>query len=334
MSLSCSDCLSDLLCEEDSTTVLSGVGDDLPEYSSDIESRQPDFEDSIAGLLADERDLAAIIYRPSHEPIDASARAQSVAWILKVQRYYSFQPLTAYLSVNYFDRFLCSHHLSDMKGWPLQLLSVACLSLAAKMEEPLVPSLLDLQVEGAKFIFEAKNIQRMELLVLRVLDWRLRWIAPFCYLSFFALKIDPSGTYTGFLISRARDIILSTIQETSLVEYRPSCIAAAAILCAANDLPNFSSITAQHAESWSHGLHKDNIMICYRLIRKFAMTNRAKKQTKVLPQVRVMAQPSLISSDSSSSSSSLGSSSPSPSNKRRKLNNYYWADDDKTSSEF
>lgn len=28
----------------------------------------------------------------------------------------------------------------------MQLLSVACLSLAAKMEEPLVPSLLDLQV--------------------------------------------------------------------------------------------------------------------------------------------------------------------------------------------
>ena len=30
--------------------------------------------------------------------------------------------------------------------WPWQLLSVACLSLAAKMEEPFVPSLLDLQV--------------------------------------------------------------------------------------------------------------------------------------------------------------------------------------------
>jgi len=34
----------------------------------------------------------------------------------------------------------------ESNGWPLQLLSVACLSLAAKMEEPLVPSLLDFQV--------------------------------------------------------------------------------------------------------------------------------------------------------------------------------------------
>jgi len=39
--------------------------------------------------------------------------------------------------------------LQQTSGWPLQLLSVACLSLAAKMEETLVPSLLDLQVNIA-----------------------------------------------------------------------------------------------------------------------------------------------------------------------------------------
>ncbi|KAL2253553.1 cyclin-D1-1 [Sesamum indicum] len=324
MSLSCSDCFSDLLCGEDSSIIFSGGGDDLPEYSSDIESRQLDVEESIAGLLEDERDLAVISSRPSlHQSIDASDRAESVAWILKVQRYYGFQPLTAYLSINYFDRFLHSHHLPKMNGWPLQLLSVACLSLAAKMEEPLVPSLLDFQVEGAKFIFEPRNIQRMELLVLRVLDWRLRSISPFCYLSFFALKIDPSGTYTGFLTSRAKEIILSTIQEASFLEYRPSCIAAAAILRAANDLPNFSCITAQHAESWSDGLQKDNIMSCHELIRQIGSKNKSKKQPKVLPQLRVMTRASITLSDSSSSSSS------SSSYKRRKLNNDSWADDDK-----
>ncbi|KAI3467483.1 hypothetical protein Pfo_024146 [Paulownia fortunei] len=327
MSLSCSDCFSDLLCGEDSNIILSGGGDDLPEYSSDLESRPHEVEESIAGLLEDERDLAGINYSPSHQSIDASARAESVEWILKVQRYYGFQPLTAYLSVNYFDRFLYSHHLPKMNGWPLQLLSVSCLSLAAKMEEPLVPSLLDLQVEGPKFIFEPKNIQRMELLVLRVLDWRLRSISPFCYLRFFAVKVDPTGTYTGFLSSRAKEIILSTIQETSFLEYRPSCVAAASILCAANDLPNFSFITAQHAESWSDGLHKDNIMSCYQLIRQIALQNKPKKQPKVLPQLRVMTRASITSSDSSSSSSS------SSSYKRRKLNNNSWADNDKRSSD-
>lgn len=38
----------------------------------------------------------------------------------------------------------------QQNGWALQLLSVACLSLAAKMEETVVPSLLDLQVTELK----------------------------------------------------------------------------------------------------------------------------------------------------------------------------------------
>ncbi|XP_051122580.1 cyclin-D1-1-like isoform X2 [Andrographis paniculata] len=324
MSLSCSDCFSDLLCGEDSSIIFSGGGLDFPEYSSDLESLPTDVEESIAGLLQDERDLAESNSRPSHQPVDASARAESVAWILKVQQYYGFQPLTAYLSVTYFDRFIFSHHLPKMNGWPLQLLSVACLSLAAKMEEPLAPSLLDLQVEGAKFIFEPRNILRMELLVLRVLDWRLRTISPFCYLCFFAVKVDPTGTCTGFLTSRATGIILSVLQETSLLEYRPSCIAAAAILCAANDLPSFSLITAQHAESWSDGLHRDNITNCYQLLQQMGLKNKPKKQPKVLPQLRVTTLASITTSSESSSSSSSSSSY-----KRRKLNNSSWANDDK-----
>nr|CAB61221.1 cyclin D1 [Antirrhinum majus] len=328
MSLSCSDCFSDLLCGEDSNIIFSGGGDDLPEYTSDVESIPTDVDESIAGLLEDERDLAGVNSSSSNQSVDSSTRTESTAWILKVQRYYGFQPLTAYLAVSYFDRFLNAHHLPKLNGWPMQLLSVACLSLAAKMEESLVPSLLDLQVEGANFIFEPRNIQRMELLVLRVLDWRLRSISPFCYLSFFALKIDPTGTYTGFLTSRAKEIILSTVQETSLIEYRPSCIAAATMLSSANDLPKFSFITAQHAEAWCDGLHKDNIASCIKLIQGVESNNRPKKQPKVLPQLRVMTRASLASSESSSSTSS------SPSYKRRKLNNSSRADDDKESSDY
>ncbi|KAL8550445.1 hypothetical protein ACS0TY_009034 [Phlomoides rotata] len=321
MSLSCSDCFSDLLCGETSNTFFSGGEDYSPEYSSDFDSPPPHADESIAGLLEDERDLSGIINHSNHQPIDASVRTESVAWILKVQRYYGFQPLTAYLSVNYFDRFLYSRRLQKMSGWPLQLLSVACLSLAAKMEEPLVPSLLDLQVEGAKLIFEPRTVQRMELLVLSVLDWRLRSISPFCYFHFFALKIDPSGTYTDFLTTRAKEIIFLTIQESSFLECRPSCIAAATILIAANDLPKFSFITAQHAESWCDGLHKDDIITCHQMIQQITFRINPKKQQKVLPQLRVVYRASTTSSDSSSSSSSF---------KRRKLGKDSWINEERS----
>ncbi|KAF5940141.1 hypothetical protein HYC85_021308 [Camellia sinensis] len=325
-SVSCSDdCFSDLLCGEDSEILLR----DLPECSSsDLES-PADTEESIAGFMEDERNYVPgidYIERFQSQSSDASAREHSVAWILKVQAYYGFQPLTAYLSVNYLDRYLYSRRLPQTSGWPLQLLSVACLSLAAKMEEPLVPSLLDLQVEGAKYIFEPRTIRRMELLVLTVLDWRLRSITPFSFISYFAYKLDSTGTYTGFLISRATQIILSNIQEASFLEYWPSCIAAATILCAAHDIPNLSIVNPAHAESWCEGLRKEKIISCYQLMQEIAVDNRGRKAPKVLPQLRVMTQVSIGPSDSSSSSSSS-------SFKRRKLNKSLWVDDDKGSSD-
>ncbi|KAG2702129.1 hypothetical protein I3760_06G076000 [Carya illinoinensis] len=353
MSLSCSNCFSDLLCGEESG-FLSG---DSPECSSDLHESRSCGEESIADFIEDERNFVPgfdYLARFRSQSLDASAREESVAWILKVQAYYNFQPLTTYLSVNYLDRFLYSRRsphvgtrpfvicatppymartnyadgiFNHTNGWQLQLLSVACLSLAAKMEEPLVPSLLDLQVEGAKYIFAPSTIGRMELLVLSVLDWRLRSITPFSFIGYFACKLDSTGTHYGFLVSRATEIILSNIQEASFLEYWPSCIAAAAILCAAGEVPNLSLVNPEHAESWCDGLHKEKIIGCYRLMQEFVVDNSRRRSPKILPQLRVTISGRVRSSDSSSSCTSS-------SNKRRKLNNCLWpVDDEKGNSE-
>ena len=83
MSLSsCSDCFSDLLCGEASSSIISSFS---PEYSSNFDS-QP--AESISGMLEDERDVAGISScRAVDQPIDASVRAEFVAWILKVYIY-------------------------------------------------------------------------------------------------------------------------------------------------------------------------------------------------------------------------------------------------------
>ena len=83
MSLSCSDCFSDLLCGEDSSS-LSG---DLPDCSSDLESLAY-IEESIAGFIEDERNFVPgfdYVSRFRSHSLDASAREESVAWILKVR---------------------------------------------------------------------------------------------------------------------------------------------------------------------------------------------------------------------------------------------------------
>lgn len=85
MSLSCSECFSDLLCGEDSNIIFSDYEDDSPGYSSELESRLPESEEYMAGLLEDERSLTEINV---HQTVDASVRAESVAWILKVYFYF------------------------------------------------------------------------------------------------------------------------------------------------------------------------------------------------------------------------------------------------------
>ena len=82
----------------------------------------------------------------SHNPPLAAARSKAVAWILKVNAHYSFTALTAVLAVDYVDRFLSSPHFQIDKPWMAHLTAIACLSLAAKVEETRVPLLLDLQV--------------------------------------------------------------------------------------------------------------------------------------------------------------------------------------------
>lgn len=46
------------------------------------------------------------------------------------------------------------------------------------------------------------------------------------------------------------------LTDASFLEYRPSSIAAAAILCAANEIPNLSLFNPEEAESWCGGLSK------------------------------------------------------------------------------
>lgn len=89
----------------------------------------------------------------------------------------------------------------------MQLLSVACVSVAAKMEETHVPLLLDLQSldGGSRFIFEPRTVRRMELLLMSALQWRVQGITPFDFLPFF------STTGSAFdLLPRASALIVST----------------------------------------------------------------------------------------------------------------------------
>ena len=49
------------------------------------------------------------------------------------------------------------------------------------------------QVGDARYVFEAKTIQRMELLVLSTLKWRMQAVTPFSYIDYFLHRLNGGG---------------------------------------------------------------------------------------------------------------------------------------------
>ncbi|XP_006656823.2 cyclin-D1-1-like [Oryza brachyantha] len=248
----------------------------------------------------------AVVHRPG-------SWSESVSWILKVRSFHGFQPATAYLAVSYMDRFLSSRTLPDY-GWASQLLCVACLSLAAKMEETSSPPLLNLQIEGTRFIFEPRTIQRMELIVLVELDWRLRSLTPFAFVDFFAFKAGSSGRNSRILALRTCQIILDAIHETEFLNHCASSMAAAAVLLAVNESPAAMacrSVSPESVASWCVGLTEEGISSCYQLLQQQQALNTARERRRHLmillaPQLRPMNCSSVASSSSRGKRRKLG----------------------------
>ena len=68
------------------------------------------------------------------------------------------------------------------------------------------------QVGEAKYVFEARTIQRMELLVLSTLKWRMQAVTPFSFVDYFLYKLSDEKSPDSLLIYRSMDLILGTIR--------------------------------------------------------------------------------------------------------------------------
>ncbi|KAK6151153.1 hypothetical protein DH2020_016085 [Rehmannia glutinosa] len=194
------------------------------------------------------------------------ARREAIKWILDTRALFGLHLRTAYLSLIYFDRFLSRRSIDNGKLWAIRLLSVACLSLAAKMEECEAPALSEYHVD--EYNFEGNVIQRMELLVLNTLEWKMGCVTPFAYLNYFTNKF--CGEFRrNDLINRAVELILAVMGEVNVMEHRPSIIAAAAVLAACDYhlTGKLVEIKMNLVPSWG-SLEKEHICYCYNLLQE------------------------------------------------------------------
>ncbi|XP_020690404.1 cyclin-D4-1 [Dendrobium catenatum] len=253
--------------------------------------------------------------------LDMSVRMDAVDWIWKVHAYYSFGPLSAYLSVNYLDRFLSTYELPKGKAWMTQLLAVACLSLAAKMEETEVPLSLDLQIGNAKYVFEAKTIQRMELLVLSTLKWRMLSVTPFSFIEYFLNKFNDRNLSEAFELSQCVDLILKAIRGIGILEFRPSEVAAAVVMTA---LGGEEMVDIEKALSCCcNYVKKEKVIHCYEAIHDIRILEDNPLPVPSVPQspVGVLDAKCLSYKSDETVTPQENSQNNSPAAKKRKLNN-------------
>ncbi|BAF23968.1 cyclin-D4-2 [Oryza sativa Japonica Group] len=196
--------------------------------------------------------------------VDLRVRSEAIGWIWEVYTYYNFSSVTAYLAVNYLDRFLSQYELPEGRDWMTQLLSVACLSIAAKMEETVVPQCLDLQIGEPRFLFEVETIHRMELLVLTNLNWRMQAVTPFSYIDYFLRKLNSGNAAPRSWLLRSSELILRIAAGTGFLEFRPSEIAAAVAATVAGEATGV--VEEDIAEAFTH-VDKGRVLQCQEAIQ-------------------------------------------------------------------
>ncbi|XP_075096985.1 cyclin-D4-1 isoform X2 [Nicotiana tabacum] len=336
MAASMNSAISSLLCAEDNNIIFcNDNNDDVGKwYVKNNQSSQENHSFLAVMQLQSEECMDLMIEKENqHMPcadyldklrngkLDIEIREQILDWIGKVHSHFNFGPLCLYLSVNYLDRFLSAYDLPG-KVWMIQLLAIACLSLAAKMEETIVPLSLDLQIKEARFVFEARTIQRMELLILSTLKWRMHAITPFTFIDYFIRKINGDQIASRSLITKAVKVILRTLKGIHFLEFKHSEIAAAVAISV---VVKTETVCLEKAISaLVQQVQKDRVNKCIELIQESSLLSDFDKG--FVPQSPIGVLDATCLSYKTDDSGVESCTPNSPDTKRRKMNRTYAVD--------
>nr|KYP74023.1 Cyclin-D3-2 [Cajanus cajan] len=208
-----------------------------------------------------------------------------------------------------------------------QLTAVACLSLAAKTEETHVPLLLDLQVEESRFVFEAKTIQRMELLVLSTLKWRMHPVTPISFFEHIVRRLGLKSRMHWEFLWRCERVLLNVIADLRVMSYLPSTLAAATMIHVIKEIEPFNETEYIDQLLGLLKISEEQVNQCYKLMQKLLgcyegiySLHQKRKRLSVpgSPGGVIDASFSCDSSNDSWAVSSSGSLLPEPLLKRRR----------------
>ncbi|KAK2977088.1 hypothetical protein RJ640_017612 [Escallonia rubra] len=227
--------------------------------------------DTIPSLFANETDHmpSSLAFKPGS--FRAALRGEAFSLVLQAQFASNFDPYISYLAVNYMDRFVSKQEMpQQVKPWFLRLLVISCLSLAGKMKNVNLP-LSDLQSDE-RFIYDTQSMHRMETLILTSLDWQMRSITPFSFLYYFIsfLEQDYPSVFEA-LKDKASEILFKSQCDLQLLEFKPSIVAASALLSASEELIPLQFPCFRAQISSCKYVNKGSLLNCLGVIKEMAV---------------------------------------------------------------
>ncbi|CAL1399071.1 unnamed protein product [Linum trigynum] len=223
------------------------------------------------------------------------ARSTAIQCLIKWCSRLNLSVSTVFSASNYLDRFMSMHRSLEWETWMMELVTVACLSVASKFNETNAPSLYDFQMEEMNHCFRPITIQQMELLLLQSLQWRLASTTSYSYLEPLLISIADSSPSSNpihklgqELSATATSFLLEALLECKFVEYRPSSVAISAVWCSVQELassnPHYSDLATRIISRLiDHSIHKDDVIRCHGLMVEMEMDYSSSSSSRSSP---------------------------------------------------
>ncbi|ESR42377.1 hypothetical protein CICLE_v10012085mg [Citrus x clementina] len=276
-----------LLCDElwlsDPASTADCYSDRKPKQCNILESCECECDGTSFYKTKEECEEAAIIcldkelsYMPEPgyvEYLDKSNnlphfRFRAVQWLIKSRSRLNLSFGTFFNAANYLDRFISMHQFHEWKYWMVELVSVACLSIASKFNDTSSPSLHEIQMEELDYSFQSSTIRRMELTLLQSLGWRLGCITTYSYVELLLTNFDSFEFHLhNELTTLVTKLLLGAVLDARLLKYQPSVVAVSALWCSLDELTASSCAHVAFITRLFNQEQKDDVVKCNMIMK-------------------------------------------------------------------
>lgn len=229
---------------------------------------------------------------PAGQPVDADARSIIAAWCVKIMEVCQYEKETAAVAISHLDRFVASPDgyeiLLDRSLF--QLAALTCVYSAVKIceQQALGPKLVAQLSNGER---SSEEIQKMELRLLRALQWRVNPPTAMafvnCHVELISERELDSLSRQG-LIDLAQYQVDIALLNYDLVTKRSSLVGLAALLNASESWCDDNSLLAQVASLILKctGIQPESLSTLRNKLYDFISTKEKTGSVRCLPTLR------------------------------------------------